>query len=92
MIKTNLFEIKTFRCLPCSTEKFTVKGMYANVEDFGETDCGGSCMNNTCRQEFTPKLPTDEVLEKYNINLDEYQEICSALEEELFVCGCGWCS
>lgn len=91
-MKTDLFEIKTYHALPCATEIFTVKGKDANDEDFGDTDCYGSCMNNSCTHKFIPKLPTDEVLKKYDINLAEYKEICEALEEELFVCGCGWCS
>lgn len=89
---TDLFEIKTFRCLPCHTKKFTIKGIDADTDDFGDCDSDGSCMNNTCRNKFIPKLPENDVLKKYDINLAEYKEICDALEEELFVCGCGWCS
>lgn len=92
MIKNDLFEIKPFHCLPCALEVFKVNGVDADTEDFGDSDGYGNCMNNTCTNKFIPKLPEDSVLKKYNINLGEYKEICESLEEELFVCGCGWCS
>jgi hypothetical protein len=41
--------------------------------------------------QFIPKMPTDEVLEKYSINLKEYAEICDKLRWELAVGECGWC-
>ena len=86
-------EIKTMRPgLPCELETFKINGIEAEIEDFGETERSGSCMNSTCSQTFKFKLPTEEVLERYHINLKEYSEICDRLEDELYIPGCGMCS
>ena len=41
--------------------------------------------------QFEPKLPTSEVLQRYNITVDEYNTICTELENKLYVGKCGWC-
>ena len=85
--------IKSFGSgLPCELEIFKINDIEADIEDFGETERSGSCMNSTCSQTFRFKLPTEEVLKKYSINLKEYSEICDRLEDELYVPGCGMCS
>lgn len=78
--------------LPCELETFKINDIEADIEDFGETERSGSCMNSTCSQTFRFKLPTEEVLKKYSINLKDYSEICDRLEDELYVPGCGMCS
>lgn len=86
-------EIKTMRPgLPCKLEIFKINGIEADIEDFGETERSGNCMNYTCSKTFNFKLPTEEVLKKYSINLKEYSEICDRLEDELHVSRCGMCS
>lgn len=40
---------------------------------------------------FEPNLPTSEVLQRYNITVDEYNTICMKLENKLYVGKCGWC-
>lgn len=86
-------EIKPYRCLPCALEVFKINGKDANTDDFGEMETtGGSCMDSACGCDFVPKMPKQEILDKYNINLDEYSDICEELRDTLFIRGCGWCS
>lgn len=87
--------IKPYYSLPCACETFTINGIDADKSDFGSTvdmdeenaeeyACGD--------RQFVPQMPTDEVLEKYGINLKEYAEICDELKSALAVGSCGWCS
>lgn len=86
-------EIKTMKPgLPCELEIFKINGIEAEIKDFGEIERSGNCMNYTCSQTFNPKFPTEEVLEKYGINLKDYSDIYDRLEDELHVFGCGMCS
>lgn len=86
--------IKPFHSLPCELEVFTINGKAANYMDFGSVydhneevrepyGCGDMY--------FEPELPTSEVLERYNITVDEYNTICKELENKLYVGKCGWC-
>jgi hypothetical protein len=86
--------IKPFRSLPCELEVFTINGKAANYRDFGSVfdhnekarkpyGCGD--------MQFEPKLPITEVLERYNITVDEYNIICTELENKLNIGKCGWC-
>jgi len=86
--------IKPFHSLPCKLEVFIINGIAANSMDFGDVydhnekakepyGCGDMY--------FEPKLPTSEVLQRYNITVDEYNTICRELEKKLFVGECGWC-
>ena len=69
--------IKPFHSLPCELEVFTINGIAANSMDFGDVydhneeskesyGCGD--------MQFKPKLPTSEVLQHYNITVDEYSD------------------
>lgn len=78
--------------LPCGLEIFEINNKEADIEDFGEIERWGSCMNYTCSQTFKYKLPTDKVLEKYGITLEEYSIVCNELENLLEVTNCGMCS
>lgn len=86
-------EIKSHgRFLPCALEVFTVNGISADKDDFGETEQDYSDEPYTCvNLHFVPKLPTKETLDKYKIDIEEYSEICDALENELYVSYCGLC-
>lgn len=86
--------IKPFHAYPCELEIFTINGKAADCEDFGDTidynekerkhySCGNV--------QFKSKLPTSEVLQRYNITIDEYNTICAKLEDELSVGECSWC-
>lgn len=83
----------------CSLEVFTINEILANESDFGHTEdidpdkikeseneYGCGCMK------FIPKPATGEVLAKYNITVDEYDEVCNKLESELSFGECYWCA
>ena len=87
--------IKTYDCYPCACEIFEINGKSAEVEDFGRvTDimpemaepygCG-------CRQFIPDKNKAEEAIKTYGITIDEFNEVCDKLEEELFVGSCGLC-
>ena len=78
----------------CELCLFEINGVSADYDDFGEKydrneeiadDYGCGDMR------FTPKLCTQEILDKYKINVYEYNEICKQLEEKLSFGNCGWC-
>jgi hypothetical protein len=86
--------INPYDALPCACAVFTINGIDADSDDFGNSQdtnpaiaepygCGNS--------QFMPKLPTDKVLKKYKINLAQYAEICDKLQTALNVGACGWC-
>jgi hypothetical protein len=83
-----------YHALPCSCETFTINGTRADKDDFGST-CDMNSENapdyGCGNRQFVPQMPTDEVLEKYGINLKEYAEICEKLKDMLDVGECGWC-
>lgn len=88
------YVIEVFRCY-CATEVFIINGVNADSDDFGsscdespDTADDYSCGNRV----FSAKLPTQEVLDKYGINVTEYNEIAHELEDKLSFGCCGWCS
>lgn len=86
-------KIKCCKCL-CELDEFEINGIKADYKDFGtlednspelaEPYCCGDML-------FTPKLATQEVLNKYKINADEYNKVCDELDCLSFG-SCGWCS
>ena len=86
--------IKPFHSLPCRLEVFTINGMGADQDDFGEVcdhDMESAEPYACAEMQFDSKPPTKEVLGKYNITEEEYYNICNELECELCVGSCGWC-
>ena len=85
--------LKIYNAL-CSCEEFTINWVKASSDDFGDQEdedpideeysgCGD--------MRFRAKLPTQEVLNKYKITVDEYKKIAEELEEKLSFGCCGWC-
>jgi hypothetical protein len=86
--------IEPYNSLPCSLETFTINGMDADESDFGSTvdmDSENAEQYGCGDRQFAPEMPTDEVLEKYSINLKDYKEVCNGLQNALAVGNCGWC-
>ena len=86
--------LKVFTCL-CSCEEFSINGVKADSDDFGdqndedpEEEEYSGCGN----MRFRAKLPTQEILDKYKINVDEYKKIAEELEDKLSFGNCGWCA
>jgi len=95
VMKTELYKMAPCRGLPCQLETFTIKGKKAYQSDFGYgcDNAREDAEDYACGDwYFTANdAPDNGVLETYNINLDEYKEICEALEKVLYVGNCGWC-
>lgn len=84
--------IKAYSAL-CELEVFTINGIKADYDDFGdkrdvsrydaeEYGCGN--------MQFRPKPATQEILDRYGINITEYNEVCDKLDCLSFG-SCGWC-
>lgn len=79
----------------CALKSFEINSVPAEYQDFGykedadppsEAYCGCGDMR------FTPILPTQEVLDKYGINVTEYREICEMLRKKLSFGACNYCA
>lgn len=87
-------KIVAYDCL-CELETFVINEIAAEYYDFGtKYDCDAENAEQYCcgNMRFFPKEPCSEVLQKYGITVEEYNEICSRLENELSFGCCGWCS
>jgi len=84
----------TVREYLCEPNEFIINGIEADYEDFGsKCDEGLWEAEEYCcgDMRFTPDPPTDSVLKKYNITLEEYYKVCDELDVLSFG-ACGWCS
>lgn len=78
--------------MPCVDKEFIVNGKNAEVSDFGLVYNHGVGNMNCCESmRFEPIEPTNKVLRKYRINLDEYDEICSYLDDKFTIGKCDIC-
>lgn len=86
--------ILTFGHALCYTPEFIINGIPANYNDFGEKydtqpeiaepyGCGN--------MRFFPKEPENKIMQKYQINEDEFKIITSKLTKGLSFGYCGWC-
>lgn len=78
----------------CSTKEFKINGIEAGYNDFGEKyDHDEENAEPYCcgYMQFDSKPATEEILNKYNITIDEYDEICNQLSEGLSFGCCGLC-
>lgn len=79
----------------CYTPVFTINGIRANSEDFGEQGdrAPEDAADYSCGDmQFTRVPAKPEVLTKYNITEPEYELIAGQLEVGLSFGSCGWCS
>lgn len=79
----------------CYCKEFVINGVEADEDDFGskwdhDTDSAEPYSCGDMR--FEGKLATQSILDKYKINVEEYNEIVSKLTEGLSFGSCGWCS
>lgn len=78
--------------MPCVDEEFIVNGKKAEVSDFGLVYNHGTGKTNCCESmRFESIEPTNKVLRKYRINLEEYDEICSCLADKFTIGKCDIC-
>lgn len=86
-------ELEVYSAL-CALSVFTINNIDAEYEDFGDKydHCPERAEDYACgNMQFDPKLPTQTILNKYKITVDEYNEICSELEDKLSFGSCGLC-
>ncbi len=78
----------------CSTKDFKINLIDAVYEDFGEKFDRNSLIERDYHcgcMKFTRINSTKEILDKYKITEEEYQEICDKLEEGLSFGKCDCC-
>ena len=84
-----------FGALPCELKTFTINGIRADKDDFGEgydADIyGAPDYGCGCHKFEADRTEKPSILEKYNIDYADYLEICDILEDKLYVGSCGWC-
>lgn len=76
---------------PCTTKIFTINGIDADPDDFGEVTkhVGHFCCEY---REFSGfEEPPTDVLEKYHITKEEFFEVCDELRDMLTITDCGRC-
>ena len=77
----------------CYCEIFVINGIKADEDDFGNGADDGYGENYCCEDRvFAPRLATQEILNKYNINLNEYNTIANELVGKLSFGACCMCS
>jgi hypothetical protein len=83
-----------YQGLPCELATFEINSKRAYLDDFGF----GMDENQEAAEPYAcadyqwrGRVATTEVLEKYDITLEEYEKLVEELEELLSVGGCGWC-
>ena len=85
--------IKPCSCL-CSLERFDINGISAHYTEFGDKydyDEENAVEYGCGDMQFDAKPCNQNILDKYNITIDEYNEICGKLEDVLSFGSCGWC-
>ena len=88
-----LLELSIYSAL-CATSRFVVNGINADTYDFGEQydrDAENAEDYACGNMQFTGNPSTTEILSKYQITEEEYQEVVSKLEDGLSFGCCGWC-
>jgi len=78
----------------CETNTFTINGINAEYEEFGDKrdhDAENAEPYGCGNMKFIRYDVSSEILEKYGITKDEYDVICTELEEKLSFGCCGWC-
>lgn len=79
----------------CSLSKFIINGIEADQSEFVENEdrdpqnaedygCGD--------MQAEIILPTNEILKKYKITLEEYKKIAEEVKEKVSFGACGWCA
>jgi len=86
------FSVTAKATMPCVEDEFIVNNKKAEVSDFGLIYNHGVGNTNCCESmRFESIEPTNKVLRKYHINLDEYDEICSYLADKFTIGRCDIC-
>jgi len=88
------YKIEAYDAL-CELSVFEINSIPADYGDFGEkydADPENACDYGCGNMQFFPQPATDEVLNKYNISIDEYNEVADVLCDKLSLGACSWCA
>ena len=72
--------VNTSKDNPRNIEFFTINGIEANIEDFGEVTEQHIKYYKHSRISFAGKTPSSEILNKYKITISEYTEVINHLD------------
>lgn len=78
----------------CGVNEFVINGISADINDFGQKYDNGDIDRDDCgcsNMMFTRYPARTEILDKYEITIDEYSSICKNLEDGLSFGCCGLC-
>lgn len=85
------YELKICCAFPCVASKFTVNGIRADKNDFGNSESESDGQRGCKYNIFKPfRYPPEGVLEKYKISLEEFLRIGDILESEFCIHHCNW--
>ncbi|MCX7708321.1 MAG: hypothetical protein N2484_00560 [Clostridia bacterium] len=79
----------------CDIEIFEINGIKATYKDFGSMYDAAPDQSKPCHcgnMIFESRIPSQQVLQKYGINVSEYAYICQQLQEQLSFGLCRLCS
>lgn len=79
----------------CSLQHFYINGIMADICDFGECldDDPQNAPDYGCGCKLFRANPAEpEILDKYKISLNEYNEVCEELREKLYFGSCSLCA
>lgn len=86
-------EIKVYSAL-CSLKTFVINGIDADENDFvNKYDHSPETAEDYACGDMQADIidSTNEILEKYNINQEEYEDIAEKVSELVSFGCCGWC-
>jgi len=76
----------------CTLETFEINGIDAWLPDFVYSNFGGASKRSQCKNKRVFPLPyTDSVLSRYNITVDEYNQVVAKCIELLSFGSCNYC-
>lgn len=86
-------EFDVYRAI-CETKRFVINGIKATYKDFGEKyDAAPDKTRPNCcgNMLFEPKVPAQQILDKYGITISEYMNICKQLQDCVSFGTCSLC-
>lgn len=92
-----IIEVEPYYAFPCKLQTFSIDGKDANQYDFGRNrdhdlwnaEPYGCACNKFERIDNPSEI--SETMKRYSLTREEFDEICSILENVLYVGCCGWC-
>ena len=84
-------QLKMNETMPCEVEEFSINGKRAKVEDFGNLFSHKMEKDACTCIKFEPLPYGSLITKRYKLTEDEYDEVCSFLEDNTFMSCCSKC-